>query len=788
MSVSANPFTSAIPYQYYAADGVIVCDNGALLAAYECDGALYECATDQTLNRQRDAINQLLRTIASPDLSLWIHAIHRKITRTPPGNHAAHVAAAVVADYQQHLSQQPLFDVRWFVSILQATAATVPVAPSLKARLAKNAAELAWVIPPSRDRLNQLEQLCSQIETGLKPYRPRRLGQCADGMHCDLMQFLSELINGHATPRLRPYGIIAAALPLNDIHTGWEIIEHRSGNKQQLSAILGIKEYPHFTYPGMLDRLLSAPFEWTLTHSFTLLPKAQAVGLLSRQQQRLKNTNDPALSQQQAVDQAMDALVSNDFVMGDHHCSLRVTASAQERATADVSAAAKELAQHISIARHLCANAGIMLARENISMEAAFWAQLPGNHRLRARKVPITSRNLASLVSLHNLAKGQAHGNPWGDSLLPLKTAAGTVFEFSLHPPQAALDRPDHTREAAQSVSLNAAHTFICGPTGSGKTVLAALLISTLVNRQITQVVFDKDQGLQRLVDSLGGRYEIFKSDGQVRLNPLSLPDTAQNRQFLVRWLKLLLRSTLRALPTEIELETAVSGVMALPLAQRRLSRLREFFDPTHSHSPYEHLARWCLDTAGVYGQIFDGGQDDWQALFAAGGLLGIDMTEAFKNAELREPLCAYLFHLIDCELKGPPCVVWIDEFARFLKDTAFQEFVDDACRTWRKRNGVMALLTQSPSDTAQSPIARTLIEQMPTRIFLPNANASAEDYCDHYGLSEREFELISKVLPTRAHQFLIKQPPNDVVVELDLTHCTTVLDIIGNPRRSFKP
>ena len=50
-------------------------------------------------------------------------------------------------------------------------------------------------------------------------------------------------------------------------------------------------------------------------------------------------------------------------------------------------------------------------------------------------------------------------------------------------------------------------HTFICGPTGSGKTVFLGFCLCLLVKQGATQVVFDKDRGLEILVRALGGQY-----------------------------------------------------------------------------------------------------------------------------------------------------------------------------------------------------------------------------------------------------------------------------------------
>ena len=62
----------------------------------------------------------------------------------------------------------------------------------------------------------------------------------------------------------------------------------------------------------------------------------------------------------------------------------------------------KPLNDHIALARSLLADTGMLVAREDLALEAAFWAQLPGNFSVRPRKAPITSRNFAAMAPFHN--------------------------------------------------------------------------------------------------------------------------------------------------------------------------------------------------------------------------------------------------------------------------------------------------------------------------------------------------------------------------------------------------
>ena len=141
------------------------------------------------------------------------------------------------------------------------------------------------------------------------------------------------------------------------------------------------------------------------------------------------NAGDFAISQANELKDALDALTSNDFVMGDHHCTLQIMA--------DLPASAAEIADGMRLkrlnddtaaARTLLAETGMLVAREDLALEAAFWAQLPGYFAMRPRKAPITSRNFGAMAPFHNYPLGRPRGNHWGDALSMFVSSAGSPY------------------------------------------------------------------------------------------------------------------------------------------------------------------------------------------------------------------------------------------------------------------------------------------------------------------------------------------------------------------------
>jgi type IV secretion system protein VirB4 len=91
-----------------------------------------------------------------------------------------------------------------------------------------------------------------------------------------------------------------------------------------------------------------------------------------------------------------------------------------------------------------------------------------------------------------------------------------------------------------------------------------------------------------------------------------------------------------------------------------------------------------------------------------------------------------------------------------------------------------MCLATQSPSDVLDSPISRTLVEQTPTKVLFPNADADLDEYTQGFGLTQREFKLIKEQLEPGSRMFLIKQAHHSVVCQLDLKGFDTELAVIS--------
>ncbi|MXO90968.1 VirB4 family type IV secretion/conjugal transfer ATPase, partial [Altererythrobacter aquaemixtae] len=101
-------------------------------------------------------------------------------------------------------------------------------------------------------------------------------------------------------------------------------------------------------------------------------------------------------------------------------------------------------------------------------------------------------------------------------------------------------------------------------------------------------------------------------------------------------------------------------------------------------------------------------------------------------------------------------------------------------------RNALVGFATQSARDALDSRISTALVEQTATMVFMPNARAKAEDYCDGFGLTEQELAVI-RSLPAHSRCFLVRQPDASVVVRLDLSTAPEVLTILSGREASVR-
>ncbi len=358
LAVSAN-----VPYTAHVSEHVLKTRHGHYVQAFRLDGISFESADDEQLNNWHERLNIFWRNIASPNLSVWTHIIRRRERaycggRFPPG-----FACKLNEKYRERLTRETLMTNELYISLVYrpqpGAIGKVSLQLLKKADRDSGRAELC-------DSLEICGKLQQQLLAALSRYEPEVLGvyQKGPAHYSSLLEFLGVLINGEWQR------MPLSQAPLNEVVSttrpffGIEALEYRTAARTRLGAMLGIKEYPTRTVTGMFNSLLAAEFPFVLTQSFSFLPKSVAQDLLQRQYNRLANVGDLAISQTEELKEALDALTSNEFVMGDHHFSLQVLLdSDQPVAGEEPILSLKPLNDAVAQARTLLADTGMVVAR-----------------------------------------------------------------------------------------------------------------------------------------------------------------------------------------------------------------------------------------------------------------------------------------------------------------------------------------------------------------------------------------------------------------------------------------
>jgi type IV secretion system protein VirB4 len=738
-----------LPYARLIDENTVLLRDGSVMSAIQVPGLLFETEDSDALNAHAATREVMLRSTLDARFVLYHHVIRRRVEVELDAEFPDPLSRHIDARWKQRLAGGLLFINDQFVTLIRRPARGKTGLPERFSKFFSRAAQDELEADP-RD-IRSLKAAITGLVASLQNYGAAVLGDYqapgSAGTNSEMLELLSALYNGEMRPVRRPSEDtdIGHMLPYRRASFGLDAMELRGSAAPDFAAILGLKDYPEATSPGLLDNLLRLPFEMVVTESYAPNERTTAKERIDLALRRSRSVDEEAAAERAEMLAARDALGGGAVGFGDHHLTVLVRESTLPRLDDAMAACAAALA-----------DTGAIAVREDTNLEPAFWAQFPGNEEYIVRRALISSANMAGFGSFHGFALGQASGNHWGDAVTLLETTSATPFFFNFH-------------------HGDLGNFSVIGPSGSGKTVVMNFLAAQAQKFKPRTILFDKDRGAELFIRGIGGRYDRIAPGAPTGFNPLALPDTPANRAFLRDWLSVLLKAEG---PEEFAtINAAVDATYANDPSLRRLRHFKELLAGTRRPEPgdlADRLAAWIGE--GEHSWLFDNARD---LLDLETRVLGFDMTALLENPRLRTPVMMYLFHRIDERLDGQPTMILIDEGWKALDDEVFAARIRDWLKTLRKRNALVGFATQSARDALDSRISTALVEQTATMVFMPNARARAEDYCDGFGLTAHEFALI-RSLPAHSRAFLVRQPDASVVVRLDLSGAPEVLTILS--------
>jgi len=730
-----------LPYAAHVDDHSLALRDGALMRSIHIAGLPFETEDAGMLNHRLAVREVMLRSILDARFLVYHHVVRRRIAPELAPIEADPLSVDIDAQWRASLATRRLYINEQFLTIVRRPArGKSGWAEKLRRSLSTeiDAADL-----------RALDVATTSIFAALEPYGARLLGRypLEGGLCSEPLELLSALYNGEMRPVQSPpvECDLGHHLPYARVSFGLDAIETRGPAGRSFSAMLGVKDYPDATRPGLIDGLLRLPHELVLTESFAPVDRQVARERIDLALRRLRVADETAGAERGEMLASRDALGSGQVGFGDHHLSVLVRA-------ADLG----ELDRATALATAALTDVGAVAVREDVNLEPAFWAQFPGNESYLVRRALISTANAAGFLSLHGHPLGRARGNHWGNAVTILETTASTPYFFNFH-------------------ENDLGNFTVIGPSGSGKTVVLNFFAAQAQKFAPRTFFFDKDRGAEIFLRGAGGHYALLSPGTPTGFNPLLLADTPVNRAFLREWLALLVRADG---PEEMAtVAEAIDACFDHEPVLRRLRHVKELLAGARRPQAGDLASR--LDPwigQGEHGWLFDNARD---ALDLSVRIAGFDMTALLDQPELRTPAMMYLFHRIEERLDGEPTMILIDEGWKALDDPIFAARIRDWMKTLRKRNAILGFATQSARDALDSHISAAIVEQTATMIFTPNPKARKEDYCDGFGLTEHELELI-RSLPSSSRCFLVRHANHSVVARLDLSTMPALLTALS--------
>ena len=667
--------SSMLPYVSLVTDRTIRTRGNELMQCIRLEGVNSTTSEDAHLDRIGGLLAGIVAQVGT-GFSFYLHKVSKAVDVTLPSIPGAGFAAAIDQRWRAHLGRSGLRDKTLTLTVLKRpeTGSSFPF--GLGAARARHVAD-------TTRRLRKLDEVVGFLLSSFDELKPRLLAASTG----ELLGFLGSLNTGEEHP-LYPrsrLGVIAEDVANTRVtFRGTTIALSDGAVGDKLGAIFAVKNYPAKTDSLMLDEL-NLPVDMVVTHSFVPINANIMAGRIKRQLRLMQAANDGAVSLAQELELAQDDLESKRLIFGEHHMTVAVYA--RTRGQLD------DIAAEI---RNTSATSGINLISEAFGARAHFMAQHPGNTGARSRKAAITNHNFADLATFHRTPLGKTGREvPWGVPITLFPTPERSGFRFNFH------------EEGAPDREPTGGHTLILGRPGSGKSVLAAFLMTMARRASARLFVFDYRAGMEMAVRALGGSYSTVRAGRPTGLNPLQTEIDARGQAWLADWLASLLERRDRPLTPvqtnrlqEVVRQNASAGNAGL----RNWSDFASLLVSTDDEGDlFERMQEWTAD--GRYGWIFGANTED--SFSIDGDVAGFDLTGILDSESERERMAvlSYLFRRVERVIEDrKPTIIVIDEAWKALDNAYFAERLSNWLVTARKQNAVVVMMTQYASQLERTP------------------------------------------------------------------------------------
>ena len=409
---------------------------------------------------------------------------------------------------------------------------------------------------------------------------------------------------------------------------------------------------------------------------------------------------------------------------------------------------------------------GFTSIREQEHATAAWLSSHPGNRIDSVRRTPQHSLTLAHLMpGLQSTWPGPARDEhlkqgPW----FLAHTEGSTLFRVVNH-------------------TLDNGHFKVIGPTRTGKSVLANVMVASWLKYQGAQASWwDLDGSARCLTHCLGGHYHHIGADG-IGFQPYAGIDEDVERAWAFEWTLRLLKGAEVPL-TEVVQRYISSGLRRLarhPMCERTITGLitvlverdgdTELMRPKQSELQQvmereRLMVRNVLreyTAEGAHGGLLDASDDGLKD----GWLHTFEQKTLLTMPRLVGPVTNLLFHRMEQRFDTRrPMLVIMDDAAVTWALPDYEANGKKWMVTTAKKNVSLGFFTHSLTQVFESPLGGLLIESCPATFALPNAAAKTPKMAAVYaqmGFNPTEIGTIASLRPQQdcyyANELVGKRP-----------------------------
>lgn len=760
-----RPLQEIVPWLTPVTPGLVLDKDGSLLANFDFSGVDADSANTNDITSARDQLDQACRSLDGR-ITAWWRVRHRRTIGYIGGDFDSPSDARLDAlnransttgkffrnTHSLSLSYTPesginkIFDKVSYHMMVGGKNIGQAIWETLKDTLLARSA-FVFDLEKTNSDIKRFEGMLDAFTGGVTRIGLRRLTM-QDGFAA-----LHQTANPSVPPRrIRfPMTLLDSHLTESEVSVGAEQLLFESAHGKRYAAIVAVKEWLGFQ-EAALDSLLQLDAELDVCVLYRFLGNADAAKYIEKIRRFFKMASfnlwaiirtyvsqqeqEPDEGRQQLADEAGEALK-------------RLTATGQQHGFANISiivygATETECADAVSEVVGAMTNAGFGTIVEKANLMAAWNSTMPGRWDKQRRLQFVETPAVSDIAPLRSVLEGPTH-NAW------LTDKSGV-----LTPPLTCLPTRHRTLQRVDMHEPGGnGHVLILGPIGAGKSVFLNFLVSQAGRHHPRRIRFDKDRST-RITTVLGGGTFIDitgKFQAATRCNPLSLLGDSGSHTYLTDWLILALEDEgFRASPAQrTGLFEAVQILAGYPRERWTLGNLI-----TLLHAELrERLQIWTA--GGQYGHFFDHVDD----AFEVSDDLSIEMGDLFLHyPRVAALFMDYAFYRISKAMDGVRfTIIEVEEAGFFFQNERFYARLEMWITTIRKLNGVIWMATQSLRQVARVKNFEILKDNIANLIYLPNNQAatSKDLYCDVFGLTEDQVQMVNDAVPNRDYLWITK-------------------------------